>query len=382
MKVFMSSRKPSRKRANRMDSEAFESQEQSKRRSTTEKLEESKTISISNSTGFERDRKGGNTEESFESVLTQFASINLNKNEENSKQRCFLCGMEILLKDFAQHIHGCVDKLRQQEEAAELATLAAAGVKVCHSGCSRRDYMHFMAEYHPPASCPACGEDMPLYEVDAHLNLCLESTAPTTTPAYMDDSQHQLAKGLVAVEVNGNQYTIDLNELTQANNLSGVKRQIMRTTEGVWKWKDDTGLFVPFDPLSTRLIERGMQRMTSKEPPPVETSTMSEERADEKEEKPAGAIEDSGTNSSGLGATGSPAGGLVAALDRKLLKSSLVEKKIADAPKLTKTQMAACAALIVKEKQKPDIEKSVSLSRLMQSFKTLGITKENLKKEL
>mmetsp|Transcript_6484 Transcript_6484/g.9002 ORF Transcript_6484/g.9002 Transcript_6484/m.9002 type:complete len:88 (-) Transcript_6484:447-710(-) len=69
----------------------------------------------------------------------------------------------------------------------------------------------------------------------------------------------------------------------------------------------------------------------------------------------------------------------VSAMDQKC--QSKLDKKLAG-NELSKTQMAACAALIVQEKDRADSEKSVSLARLMQSFKSLGITKDNLKKQL
>jgi len=349
---------------------------------------------------------GGPARESFESVLAQFAAINLNKAEPTTRERCFLCGVEVLLKNFAQHMHGCVDKLRQQEEAAELANLAAAGVDVCYPGCARRDYQHFMAVYHPLATCPCCNEGLPLYEIDAHLNLCLESTAVEEVAEAEAEAPYASSPidgggsspgGMVHIVVNDTPYTIDLNQLTQTNLESGRERLIMRTDGGVWKWRNNYGLYVPFDPVSSRRIERGMETMTSPAAAAFETANMGgEHETSSNMDEPTSA--EPGLNMDASTSTSTPTFStraeaskeerkLTAVMPTKEQKSgeSQLERKMSPAgalPKLTKTQMAACAALIVKEKRKPDIEKTVSLARLMQSFKALGITKENLKKEL
>jgi len=293
-------------------------------------------------------------EESFDSLLGRFASLNVGK--DSTEEKCFICGKTVLLKKFPEHIHECVEALRKNDEETHLAQMAAAGVPVCNSYCQKTDYSHFMSHYHPPAHCPVCNEEMPLYEMEAHLALCMASTAPEDTE--MDPAEER--RGIVHVTVNGNNYLVDLNELVQTNMKTGKQRSIMRSQTG-WKWKSDDGLFIPFDPRNNSMIEDCMERLLGEK-----SETGMDDGSSEEKKKSTKVAK--------------RAPSLVDLLDQKFKVSSGSDGN--KDSKLTKTQMAACAALIVKEKNKPEIEKSVPLSRLMQSFASLGITKENLKKEL
>eukprot|EP00466_Bigelowiella_natans_P004183 jgi/Bigna1/86253/estExt_fgenesh1_pg.C_90123 len=327
-------------------------------------------------------------EESFEDILGRFARINLNKKQD-TEERCFLCGEVTKLKEFAAHIHGCVEKLREEDEAMELASLAASGVPVCNSACSRRDYSHFMSHYHPPAICPVCDEQMPLYEVDAHLTLCLKKSRCSSRSVENDievevEEEDMMPRGIAEVEINGERYKIDLNQLTQENLKTGRRRQIRRTETG-WKWCDDSGLFIPFDPVSNQKIEKCMEKTLNVPENPngktdsKETSVSTEESSSTDSSNPAGALTCGICSSQNSENSETTTSSFVSTMDQKY--QSKLDRKLAG-KKLSKTQMAACAALIVQEKDRADSEKSVSLARLMQSFKSLGITKDNMKKQL
>ncbi|GAB5373399.1 hypothetical protein AAMO2058_001748000 [Amorphochlora amoebiformis] len=348
-------------------------------------------------------------EESFESILSRFAKMGLENESDGTQETCFLCLEKLSLKDYAEHVYTCVDKLRRVEEADHLASMAAAGVPVCRDGChcAERGYQHFMSVYHPPAVCPVCDEKFSLYEIDAHLNFCLSagSRAPEGYQSQVreieDFMDTETKRGRFGLKIGPRRYMIDLNEMLQMNCSTGNTRTIRRTDMG-WKWEVRTGEFIPFDPQSNIIIERHMEELFASSPDASQGTkdTQSVGPEDEKKER------SKKCKSEFVQALDKESDDTLEELDLSFSENSRSdgkteqatektnptegkanpdeevsqgEKSIPAGSKLTTRQLAACAALIVKEKNKPDVQKSVSLARLMQSFKSLGITKENLK---
>ena len=67
----------------------------------------------------------------------------------------------------------------EEEEQSLLARFATQKRDVCESGqeCQRTDAQHFLLKYHPEVACPLCGEMLPVYEVNAHVTICLDRPA-------------------------------------------------------------------------------------------------------------------------------------------------------------------------------------------------------------
>lgn len=316
--------------------------------------------------------KGGSengSSESFASMLQRFAKINLQSGETSRLERCFLCGAETELAAFPKHVFACVDKMRQNKEADHLASIAAAGVQVCTSGsrCPRRDYQHFMSEYHPPVNCPVCSGEFSLYNIDAHLNFCMVAGAIDSQPAGSIVRKAEQLGPQFVLKANGVVFQIDLMELTQTTPHSGHARAIRRFEGGCWKWRDETGLFIDYGSRENRIIEMHYEAVhagsaaSTRDPDTVGSGSTAVTAISA--EPPAGARSPSPDGKSSASASTSD-------LDNKL------------SGRLNTRQMAACAAHIVQEKDKTARRQSVPLSRLLASFKALGLTKENLEKKL
>jgi len=263
-----------------------------------------------------------------------------------------------------------------------------------------------MSHYHPPVTCPVCEEGFALYEVDAHLNFCMSKDAKEYADVRVNSGM-DVARGVILLEIRRKKYEIDLNQMVQTNQQSGKKRQIMRSELG-WKWKADDGLWMPYEPENIYKIERLAKLMLGENRQQNIENVANTENAENRAASQLVSLLDSQQLSGSVAGVRNPetaetetsanplspntADTLTSDTDSKSSPESAAPageiKEVSSSSgsssgsKLTRTQLAACAAYIMKEKSKADADKDVSLARLLQSFKSLGITRENLKKQI
>jgi hypothetical protein len=67
----------------------------------------------------------------------------------------------------------------EEQERELLAQFASSKRKVCEKGrdCLRTDASHFESLHHPDVACPMCDEEYPVYEINAHITICLDRPA-------------------------------------------------------------------------------------------------------------------------------------------------------------------------------------------------------------
>jgi hypothetical protein len=139
-------------------------------------------------------------EDSFFDLVRTFASLEF-PEAQNGPEQCPLCPLKFSVEDFAPHVYECLKKLDDVERAAQVqldekyaCRLADEEAQVTQfepsvfcpyaGSCKRSDAQHFMNLRHPQVPCPVCDEPCEVYEVNAHINFCLErggSRAPSSS---------------------------------------------------------------------------------------------------------------------------------------------------------------------------------------------------------
>lgn len=107
------------------------------------------------------------------------------------------------------------------------------------SACRRTDAKHFETMYHPPAVCPLCAQEFAVYEVEAHVNLCLQGRGAVTDKSAGaarhkmelddDDGQHKHKEhksNLAEHKTQGATKPLSLQQL------SALSREILNRTGG------------------------------------------------------------------------------------------------------------------------------------------------------
>ena len=139
-------------------------------------------------------------------LLTHFAALHV-PTSSTKPEACPVCSQSFPLSELAEHVYECIKSLddverkeqerldekmarqlmeremkavRQQESLDALTQQAQArfqsniGAPCPHSAeCSRTDAQHFINQSHPTVDCPLCAHPFQVYEVNAHINLCL-----------------------------------------------------------------------------------------------------------------------------------------------------------------------------------------------------------------
>jgi hypothetical protein len=145
----------------------------------------------------QKDNNNADNSEEFYDLLQHFAGLEF--SNPNKLEECPLnCGGSFPLSNFADHVYQCISRLDEVEKkelerldekyARELAvktgdlySSAEAGgdysskEEICRYGskCHRTDANHFVQLYHPEQICPICSASFAVYEINAHINLCL-----------------------------------------------------------------------------------------------------------------------------------------------------------------------------------------------------------------
>ena len=147
---------------------------------------------------------GDGGDDSFLHLLTHFANLHVPSSSTKPEQ-CPVCSQSFPLSDFADHVYGCLHSLdevekKEQERLDEKMArqLMAREVRLldeserhshtrdtrekgtdCPHGaeCHRTDHLHFTLRRHPEVPCPVCNVAFPPFEINAHINLCLNDTS-------------------------------------------------------------------------------------------------------------------------------------------------------------------------------------------------------------
>jgi len=81
---------------------------------------------------------------------------------------------------------------------------------ICPQGksCTRTDAQHFKLKFHPLVSCPICDDEYPVYEINAHVTICLDTPRPAApvakTDSNMADASHTAEPSPTAAAVAAN----------------------------------------------------------------------------------------------------------------------------------------------------------------------------------
>ena len=151
------------------------------------------------------DEGGDGSEDTFLNLLTHFANLHVPSSSMKPEQ-CPVCSQLFPLSGFADHVYQCIKALddverKEQERLDEKMArqLMAREVRLldesehhsssyardrrergtdCPDGadCQRTEHAHFANRKHPDVSCPVCSAAFPPYEINAHINFCLNDS--------------------------------------------------------------------------------------------------------------------------------------------------------------------------------------------------------------
>jgi len=78
----------------------------------------------------------------------------------------------------------------EDQERELLEQFASSRRDVCELGkeCTRTDASHFELLAHPDVACPMCDEEYPVYEINAHITICLDRPASQRTKKKIADA--------------------------------------------------------------------------------------------------------------------------------------------------------------------------------------------------
>ena len=165
-------------------------------------------------------------EDTFSTLLTHFAALHVPTSSTKPEQ-CPICNNMFPLSEFADHVYSCLtvlddverkeqerldEKMARQLMAREVRLLdeserhssysrdrRAMGSE-CPDGanCSRTDAQHFQLRSHPEVACPICGAMFPLVDIHSHVTVCLPDEgagegkqATEREPGGMDDEMSE-----------------------------------------------------------------------------------------------------------------------------------------------------------------------------------------------
>lgn len=148
-----------------------------------------------------KDRGDDKSEHSFLDLMTAFSKLDMSRTTEVSGETCPLCQEAGLsLQAFVPHVYNCIRRLDIDEDKKyaekvskewngeygddddrdDRSFLSSAACKYGAS-CDRQDVGHFQNVYHPPSTCPCCNNEFAMYEINEHLNSCLNTTSSASS---------------------------------------------------------------------------------------------------------------------------------------------------------------------------------------------------------
>lgn len=315
------------------------------------------------------DMKVEENDESFFELLQTFAKLDLPETETDEKEQCPLCPAILPIGDFATHMYECIKKLDQEEKkyqedkdaalAKELARhqglaedqslyqfSAPEEGSACPQGaaCRRYDLNHFQLFTHPEVACPICGETFAVYEIDAHVGLCVDSRSANSAPSEFSGSAFTQSREPTAFggddgdedgkNIYDKPFSFDSSSSSSSSSFSS-------------SFSSGNGFTVTRGDSTSSNLSR--------------------------------------TDSEGIGSQDSN-------VPHNQIGPSVAELKAPESPMgpgtddsanpLSRAQMKAMANMVVEQKNKASSQQDVSLVQLLDTFKTLGFTKANLSKAL
>lgn len=193
-----------------MERESSEDFEVHKRRDRPRELDEEDKVE-ENDHELENDQEH---DQSFFDLLKTFASLDLPTEPE----KCPLCPASFPVQEFATHVYECIKQLDHAEQKYQLERDEALAVQLslqtngqeiedqlsfptlpqgsmCPQGlsCRRYDVSHHNWFKHPEASCPICGEEFTVYDIDAHVVLCLNRPQDKSSPFSSSSKNNQFS---------------------------------------------------------------------------------------------------------------------------------------------------------------------------------------------
>ena len=294
-------------------------------------------------------------EDTFSNLLTHFAALHVPTSSTKPEQ-CPICNNMFPLSDFADHVYSClkvlddVEKKEQERLDEKMARqLMAREVRLldeserstsysrdrramgsdCADGaqCQRTDAQHFQLRSHPEVACPVCGATLPLFDINAHVTACLQDEAggegkqvEGREPGGMEDemSEQQESRAKAAIDTSSSAFS--------AFRVDKQRRDMA---------DDDSHL-----PIARDSDDDDDDRKRSPSPP-LDPATLTRSAS----ASPAPTAAAAGGGSSDL--------------------------------RLTVEQASAVASMIKEKKQKGGDE---SVAAMLETFRQLGFTQENLTK--
>ena len=155
--------------------------------------------------------EGADGADSFLNLLTHFAALHVPSSSTKPEQ-CPVCAASFPLSTFADHVYECLrtlddveraeqerldEKMARQLMAREVRLLDQSERSSSHArdrrdrgsdcpdgaSCLRTDHHHFALRRHPDVACPVCSQHFAVYEINAHINLCLNDTPSAAATA-------------------------------------------------------------------------------------------------------------------------------------------------------------------------------------------------------
>ena len=238
------------------------------------------------------------------------------------------------------------------------------------------DAQHFVLKWHPEVECPLCSEKFPVYEVNAHVTMCLDRPA-SARPPKADTSMTDGASSKSSPPPAGSSSFAAASSAFPAGAFSSAAISIPSTSavSGMPRRPRKLGQ------RSVSATVMGSNSQLSDEDdlgsPPLGLGNDDDDADDEADDddKPAPS-RSAATAAAASAASSSSASAIPASLEED--KPNL-QRSNSDCS-LSLAQAAAVASLVLKRKAAPKAvgEKDPSLLELLNTFSSLGFNRENL----
>lgn len=138
-------------------------------------------------------------DESFMDLIKTFAKLDFPEMGDDAPEQCPVCCQSFPLSSFLSHTMECLKSLDDIEKQEQLKLDEQLALKLsqeahtadkdqallmnsftkkifCPEGrnCTRRDVTHFIEVSHPLVECPVCSDEFLMFEINAHVTICLE----------------------------------------------------------------------------------------------------------------------------------------------------------------------------------------------------------------
>lgn len=108
-------------------------------------------------------------------LITKLSQIGIATVEAKQEESCPICTIKVHLEDFPVHVYKCCDAQDHEEQNVALQQFSPPSICSFGSNCQRRDRQHFLLLYHPTVKCFICSNELQMYQMDEHFNICLNA---------------------------------------------------------------------------------------------------------------------------------------------------------------------------------------------------------------